>query len=98
MSVSLVQAEQHPITSPQVSGWRIAIIAVLICTLATLVLYRDTAAAMLTIWNRSDTYAHCIVVPIISIWLVWRVRAHLKTLTPSPAWGVLLPLAISGFA
>ena len=42
--------------------------------LAILVLYRETAAGMVAIWSRSDTYAHGFVVPLISLWLIWRMR------------------------
>lgn len=41
------------------------------------------------IWARSDTYAHGFVVPIISLWLVWRQRAVLAPVVPRPgrlAW------------
>ena len=59
---------------------------------AMLLLFRDTAAAMVTIWNRSDTFAHAFLVPPIVVWLVWRRRATLATLQPRPAPWVLLPM------
>ncbi len=63
---------------------------------ATLLLYRDTAAAMVEIWSRSGTFAHCFLVPPISAWLIWRRRADIAALTPTPMPTLLLPLAAAG--
>lgn len=53
------------------------------------------ASAMATIWWRSDTFAHCLLVPPIAIWLAWRDRARWLALAPRRwAWG-LLPLALA---
>ena len=49
-----------------------------------LFLYRETGLAMVTIWARSDTFAHAFLVPPIALWLVWRQRQHLVALTPQP--------------
>jgi exosortase A len=68
--------------------WWLAGLSVLV-----LLLYRDTAVAMVGIWERSDTFAHAFLVPPIVAWLVWRKRAMLATFTPSPQPWVLLPLA-----
>ena len=59
---------------------------------AVLVLFRDTAVAMVTIWNRSETFAHAFLVPPIVLWLVWRRRATLATLPVRQAPWVLLPM------
>jgi len=53
--------------------------------LAILALYQHTAAGMVDIWSRSDTYAHGFVVPLISLWLIWRIRHSLALLAPRPA-------------
>ncbi|KQV48394.1 hypothetical protein ASC95_20865 [Pelomonas sp. Root1217] len=61
------------------------------------ILYFSTGAAMVEIWNRSETFAHAWVVPPISAWLVWRRRAELASITPRPAplWLLaLLPLGL----
>ena len=49
------------------------------------VLYYSTGASMVEIWNRSETFAHAWVVPPISAWLVWRMRATLAPMLPQPA-------------
>ena len=46
-----------------------------------------TAAAMVEIWIRSDTFAHAFVVPPIVGWLVWRQRHELAGIEPRPALG-----------
>ena len=53
--------------------------------LAILLLHAHTVAGMVSIWARSDTYAHGFVVPVISLWLIWRIRHTLAALVPK-AW------------
>lgn len=77
-------------------AWRRALPALLALWAATLWLHRDTLVAMVTIWDRSETFAHAWVVPPITAWLVWRQRAQVLALTPRPALWVLLPMALLG--
>ena len=75
---------------PQALGW----LALLL--LAILGLYHQTAVGMVSIWSRSDTYAHGFVVPLISLWLIWRIRHSLGALLPQPAplaWLLMLGAA-----
>ncbi len=60
---------------------------------ALLLLFRDTAAAMVAIWIRSETFAHAFLVVPIVLWMVWRRRETLATLTPRPVPWMLLPIA-----
>lgn len=73
--------------------WRLPLLGLALAWALLAVLYYDTGAAMIGIWNRSETFAHAWVVPPISAWLVWRRRADLAVLTPAPAlrWLWLLP-------
>jgi exosortase A len=64
--------------------------------LGVLLLYRETAAEMVGIWSRSDTFAHCFLVPPIVLWLVWRRRGDLAAMAPAPAPWLLLPIAGAG--
>lgn len=73
------------------AGWAFGLLLV-----AMLWLFRDTAGAMVSIWMRSDTFAHGFLVPPIVVWLVWRQRPVLARLTPTPAvwaWGLLALVA-----
>ena len=78
-------------------GWRIALPA-LVAVLALIVAaYFDTAAGMVTIWARSETFAHGFVIAPISLWLIWRIRDRLRLLEPRPSWLVLPLIAAAGF-
>ena len=76
-----------------VYSWRIALPALLLSWAWILFLYRDTGLAMVTIWYRSETFAHGFVVPPIALWLIWRRRHDLALLVPRPAPILLLPVA-----
>lgn len=78
--------------------WRGPLAAWVLVLVLLLVLYRQTALGMAAIWSVSDTYAHGYVVPFISAWLVWRIRARLAPIQPKPAplaW--LLMLGVAAF-
>ncbi|CAN5395360.1 exosortase A [soil metagenome] len=73
------------------------ILLVLVALLAcVLVLYRDTAMAMVTIWSRSETFAHAFTVPPIVAWLIWRKRHALAEQVPEPNAWLLLPIGAAG--
>jgi exosortase A len=78
------------------SAWRTALPALVLLMSVIGLLYWETAAAMVGIWSRSDTFAHGYLVLPISLWLVWRQRQVLAALTPSPQPWVLLPLLLGG--
>lgn len=60
---------------------------------AMLWLLRDTAVAMVTIWTRSETFAHAFLVPPIALWLVWRRRTQLSSLPQQPVPWLLVLIA-----
>jgi len=77
--------------------WRLPLLGLALAWGLLAILYFSTGAAMVVIWNRSETFAHAWVVPPISAWLVWRRRAELASITPrpSPRWLLaLLPLGL----
>lgn len=59
--------------------------------------YWDTAAAMVAIWLRSDTYAHAFIVPPITLWLIWRQRRDILAEQPRPSLWLALPVAATTF-
>jgi exosortase A len=73
--------------------WRAALPAIVVVILAIGLLYRDTAAAMVSIWWRSETFTHAFLVPPIVLWLIWRQREAISRLTPRPSPWVLALLA-----
>jgi EpsI family protein len=46
----------------------------LLVILCLVLLFRDTLAEMVDIYDRSETFAHAYLVPPISLWLIWRQR------------------------
>jgi len=67
-------------------------------TLASLFLlgwiYRATAQSLVAIWQSSETYAHGYIIFPISLFLIWRERAYLSTITPRPSALGLLALVL----
>jgi exosortase A len=88
--VSAVLGTASPLPA---SRWRWPLLGLALTVLLLLLLYRDTLVAMVTIWYRSETFAHCFLVPPISAWLAWRNRARLEGLAPAPQPWLLLGLA-----
>jgi exosortase A len=69
------------------------IAAIALVTLA----FHQTAWSIVSIWERSETYAHGFLIIPISLWLVWEKRAGLKFLAPKPTWLPLLLFLPLGF-
>ena len=80
--------------APPKAQWWIAGFAVLLPLLA----YFDTAASIVSIWERSETFAHGFVIVPISLWLVWRRSAQLALLPVQPYWPALATLLLCGTA
>lgn len=87
MSAVLIPTARSPATA-----WRTPALVLGLIWLGLLLVYRDTAAGIVGIWARSDTFAHGFLVLPISAWLVWRGRNRLAVLQPRPAPPWLLPL------
>jgi len=62
-----------------------------IIIIAWAVVYQEAILGMEAIWSRSDTFAHGYFILPISIWLLWRDKAHLLTIQIQSTW---LPLPI----
>lgn len=78
-------------------NWRKGLLSLGLLLIWLFFWYRDTAVAMVNIWSRADTYAHGYIVPLISLWLIWRQRASLLQLTPRPgllAWPLMAGIAV----
>jgi exosortase A len=77
--------------------WRQALPALGLLLAAVLLLYRESFAGMVGIWERSDTFAHAFLVPPMAVWLIWRKRAALAPYMPAPQPWLLLPMALLSF-
>ena len=76
--------------------WRRPLGILVVLQVLILSTYWHSAWGMVTIWARSETYAHGFVVPLISLWLAWRLRAVLAPMVPRPgrlAWLLVLGAA-----
>lgn len=62
-------------TSRLQGRWAVAIAVAL--ALSVLAVFHETLLDMYSIWMRSGTFTHCILVLPISIWLLWERRASL---------------------
>jgi exosortase A len=70
----------------------------LICALAAVVaLFYDTAWSMVSIWLRSETFAHGFLIVPISLWLVWEKRSALRYTAPRPSYIPLVLMLFVGF-
>lgn len=69
--------------------------ALLTLTLLVLVyaaVFWPSLMSMAAIWWRSETYAHGMLIPLISLWLIIRKGPQLTTLEMGPDWRALIPL------
>ena len=68
----------------------------LLYAVAVVLFYRDTAWSMVSIWQRSDTYAHGYLIVPISLWLIWTKRAVLAEHAIKPVLWISLFLVPGG--
>lgn len=59
-------------------------------SVALLWVFRETTWSLISIWSRSDTFAHGFLILPISIWVAWSEREKLRSLVPAP----VLPVSV----
>ena len=67
-----------------------------LAAIGVLILYWQTAASIVAIWWRSQTFAHGFVVVPICIWLAWRRRDELAQTPARPWWPGLVAVFFCG--
>jgi exosortase A len=75
--------------------WLRTVGVLLVALTGIVVLFYPTAESIVSIWQRSETFAHGFLIAPISLWLVWEKRHGLTRLVPRPAFLptlLLLPL------
>ena len=77
-----------PLRSAQQATHGQALLALSVVLAAVLVGYAETATAMVSIWARSETFAHAFLVPPIALWLIWRQRGCGCRASRSGSWRV----------
>ncbi|MDN5753549.1 MAG: archaeosortase/exosortase family protein, partial [Nitrosospira sp.] len=76
---------------------RVAALLTLAAVAAILAGYHETTWSMVSIWERSDTFAHGFLIFPFSAYLIWGQRRHLSKLLPQPNPLGLLVLGGLGF-
>ncbi len=92
----MTTAQQHSQMRP--IGWRVAIPTIVVLIGITIAAYWETASSIVLIWMRSETFTHGFLVPPIAGWLIWRQRAQLARIRPTPHFWVLLLVAGAAIA
>ena len=78
------------------TGHQHALAAAGVVSLAIMLLYWDTVLSVVSIWHRSGTYAHCVLVPPIVAWLIWRQRGALSNVEVQPWVAPILGVTLAG--
>ncbi|HZQ74072.1 MAG TPA: exosortase A [Burkholderiales bacterium] len=84
MKIETASVLHAPPLSPARARWTPVLIALAVSIAALLAIYWRTAASLVAIWSRSETFAHgYLIVPMV-LWLVWLKRRELARLAPAP--------------
>ena len=67
------------------AAWQAAVLTMSVATLILFVVYHETLTELVTVWNNSDTFNHCFLIPPISLFLVWHQRDRLLASVPKPS-------------
>ena len=67
------------------AAWQLAVLAMSVATLVLFVVYHGTLTELVTVWDNSDTFNHCFLIPPISLFLIWHHRDRLLAIAPRPS-------------
>ena len=96
MTAVLPIAAAAPVPAAETAhGWRRHLISLGAVATSILLLFHRDAIDMATIWWRSATFNHCLLIPPIVAWLVWQRLPELRRLAPA-AWAPGLVLVGGG--
>lgn len=91
----------YPTLTADAAGGLIArhapVLATALAVVGILAVYADTVASIVSIWNRSETFAHGWVVVPICLWLAWRKRDAIAA-APAGPWYPALALVVAAGA
>ncbi|MBI5430600.1 MAG: exosortase A [Nitrosomonadales bacterium] len=85
----------HTLRSPD-HRWREYLALTVAAVLSLVWIYQGTALSLVTLWQSSETYAHGFIIYPISLYLIWRQRVYLSSLTPRPSALATAALAVLG--
>ena len=79
------------------AGWGRAAALLGLVVAVTIAAFHETAWSIVSIWIRSETFAHGFLIVPISFWLIWQKRGTLPLVTPQPAYLPLVLMIPVGF-
>src|SRR4051794_9823343 len=79
-------------------NFKIAMVVALGAIIVILLSYHETAWSMISIWGRSDTFAHGFLIFPFSMYLIWTQRRLLGAVSVQPNPLALVVLAAIGFS
>ena len=87
-------AGTHPVLDLAV--WGVPLLVTVVTSALLLALFYDTFRSIVSIWWRSETFAHGFLILPISLYLIWDERERFRGLTPSPNYRALPLLGLVG--
>ena len=92
------QVEHDSIVAPDQQKLKAAALLTLATITGILAGYHETTGSMISIWMRSETFAHGFLIFPFSAYLIWGQRKHLSEALCQPSPFALLVLASLGFS
>ncbi len=72
-------------------GWLLAASAFAIALIVLLVAYWGTAQSLVSVWDHDGTYQYAFLIPPLSLWTAFNLRAQVRANAPAPSvWGLLV--------
>lgn len=93
-----IDAAVNERSGTRASSGKLVASAVVVYGLLVSLIYFDTLASMVSIWYRSQTFAHGFLILPISLWLTWRLRQRFAALRVQPEFRALVLLVAAGVA
>ena len=98
MQHSPALAAEGAATRGWASVWGPAVLLLIVALALVVLAFHQTAWSIISIWERSETYAHGYLIVPISLWLIWEKRSGLSQLAPRPSFWPLVLFLPFGFA
>lgn len=91
-----VAAPNHQVSPATSVSWRSVTILLLVVWVIMLLVFRETAMAMVQVWLHSQSYNHGVLILPLSLYVIWHRRHRVIALSPTPHyWGLLLVTGLS---
>ncbi|MCW8889422.1 MAG: exosortase A [Sedimenticola sp.] len=91
------QVEALPHAEVLSKRWLVILSQLFALLITLLLIFHETAWSMVSIWYRSETFAHGFIILPITLWLIWEKRKVLSELTVSPEYRAITLLVVAGF-